>query len=119
MEELRKKLKITDAALQSLNDLILDPKNSLINDLLKIVEKYGTYWHKLECEYKRVTCESKIACKCTKQVQINIKSENNHLSLSLSVYISYQNTIATLLEFSRELQKAKALINIYGIKTKL
>ncbi len=41
MEELRKKLKITDSALQSLNDLILDPKNALINDLLKVVEKYG------------------------------------------------------------------------------
>lgn len=41
MEELRKKLKITDSALQSLNDLILDPKNSLINDLLQIVENYG------------------------------------------------------------------------------
>ena len=41
MENLRNKLKITDAALQSLNDLILDPENSLINDLLSIVEKYG------------------------------------------------------------------------------
>ncbi len=41
MENLRKKLKITDAALQSLNSLILDPENSLINELLNIVEKYG------------------------------------------------------------------------------
>ena len=41
MENLRNKLKIADAALQSLNDLILDPENSLINDLLSIVEKYG------------------------------------------------------------------------------
>lgn len=41
MENLRNKLKITDAALQSLNDLILDPENSLINDLLSVVEKYG------------------------------------------------------------------------------
>jgi hypothetical protein len=41
MEGLRKKLKITDAALQSLNDLILDPENPLINDLLDVVEEYG------------------------------------------------------------------------------
>lgn len=41
MEELRKKLKITDSAVQSLNDFILDPDNPVINDLLNIVEEYG------------------------------------------------------------------------------
>jgi hypothetical protein len=41
LEELRNKLKITDNALQSINNLILDPENALINDLIRVVEKYG------------------------------------------------------------------------------
>jgi hypothetical protein len=41
MEDIRKKLKITDSALKSLNDYILDPENVLINDLLEVIEKYG------------------------------------------------------------------------------
>jgi len=41
MNDLRKKLKIPDNALQVINDFLLDEKNPLINDLLDIVEKYG------------------------------------------------------------------------------
>ncbi|MBN2154920.1 MAG: hypothetical protein JW776_02620 [Candidatus Lokiarchaeota archaeon] len=38
---MRKKLKITDNTLQTLNDFILDPDNRLINDLLQVVQEYG------------------------------------------------------------------------------
>ena len=41
MNDLRKKLKIPDNALQVINDFLLDEKNPLINDLLDIVDKYG------------------------------------------------------------------------------
>jgi hypothetical protein len=42
MSDLRKKLKIPDKALKIVNDFLLDEKNPLINDLLTIVEKYGS-----------------------------------------------------------------------------
>ncbi len=41
MNDIRKKLKITDQALKVVNDFLLDDKNPLINDLLTILEKYG------------------------------------------------------------------------------
>jgi len=41
MNDLRKKLKIPDSALQVINDFLLDDKNPLINDLLDIIDKYG------------------------------------------------------------------------------
>ena len=41
MNDIRKKLKITDNALKVVNDFLLDDKNPLINDLLTIVDKYG------------------------------------------------------------------------------
>ena len=41
MNDIRKKLKITDKALKVVNDFLLDDKNPLINDLLTILEKYG------------------------------------------------------------------------------
>jgi hypothetical protein len=41
MNDLRKKLKIPDDALKVINDFLLDEKNPLINDLLKIIDKYG------------------------------------------------------------------------------
>jgi len=41
VENLRKKLKISNAALQSLNEYILDPDNPLINDLLEVIKEYG------------------------------------------------------------------------------
>ena len=37
----REKLKIPEEALKSINDFILDESNPLINDLFKIIEKYG------------------------------------------------------------------------------
>ena len=41
MNPLREKLKIPLNALEALNDFIMDENNPLINDLFKIIEKYG------------------------------------------------------------------------------
>jgi hypothetical protein len=41
MADLRERLKIKEASLAQINDLILDPYNQLVNEFLKIVEKYG------------------------------------------------------------------------------
>lgn len=41
MKDLRKKLEISKDALKSLNDFLLDDKNPLINELFKIIDKYG------------------------------------------------------------------------------
>ena len=41
MKDIRKKLKIPENALKTINDFLLDEKNPLINDLLTIVDKYG------------------------------------------------------------------------------
>jgi hypothetical protein len=41
MKELRKKLEIPINALESINDFILDENNPLINDLFKVIDKYG------------------------------------------------------------------------------
>jgi len=42
MTDLRSRLRIEDEALQQINALMLDPNNTLINELLEIVSKYGT-----------------------------------------------------------------------------
>ncbi len=42
MTDLRSRLRIEDGALQQINVLMLDPNNTLINELLEIVSKYGT-----------------------------------------------------------------------------
>ena len=41
MEDLRQKLRIKDGNLKKINDFILKENNPLINNLLKIIEKYG------------------------------------------------------------------------------
>ncbi|TFG03418.1 MAG: hypothetical protein EU542_02290 [Promethearchaeota archaeon] len=41
MKDLREKLKISDKAVKSINEFILDKKNPLINDLMEVIEKYG------------------------------------------------------------------------------
>ena len=41
MSILREKLKISEERLKEVNDFLLDPNNRVINDLLKLVEKYG------------------------------------------------------------------------------
>ncbi|MFX1554977.1 MAG: hypothetical protein ACFFBV_13700 [Promethearchaeota archaeon] len=41
MKELRKKLKITEKALDAINDFLIDEKNVLINDLFGVIDKYG------------------------------------------------------------------------------
>ncbi len=41
MVDLRNKLKISDKALKSVNDFLLDENNPLINDILQIIDKYG------------------------------------------------------------------------------
>ena len=41
MKDLREKLKISDKAIKSINDFILDMNNPLINDLMDVIEKYG------------------------------------------------------------------------------
>ena len=41
MKELKKKLKITNKALDSVNKFLLDEDNILINNLLEIIDKYG------------------------------------------------------------------------------
>jgi hypothetical protein len=41
-EEMRKKLEISPARLQEINDFILRPDNRAINEFLAVVEKYGT-----------------------------------------------------------------------------
>ena len=41
-QDLRKRLKIGPPALKEVNQFLLDPGNSVINGLLRIVEKYGT-----------------------------------------------------------------------------
>jgi hypothetical protein len=41
MKELRKKLKITDKALETVNKFLVDEDNILINNLFEIIEKYG------------------------------------------------------------------------------
>jgi bifunctional DNA-binding transcriptional regulator/antitoxin component of YhaV-PrlF toxin-antitoxin module len=41
-QDLRKRLKINSSALKEVNQFLLDPDNSVINGLLRIVEKYGT-----------------------------------------------------------------------------
>jgi hypothetical protein len=40
--ELREQLKIRPAALKEVNDFLLDPKNPVVNDILRVVDKYGT-----------------------------------------------------------------------------
>ncbi len=40
-DKLREKLKISEERLKEINNFLLDPNNSVINDLLKVVEKYG------------------------------------------------------------------------------
>ena len=40
--ELREQLKIRPAALKEVNDFLLDPKNPIVNEVLRIVDKYGT-----------------------------------------------------------------------------
>lgn len=39
---LRKKLKIPASSLAAINDLLLDPKGKLVNDVLAVIAKYGT-----------------------------------------------------------------------------
>jgi len=39
---LRKRLKIAPRSLASINKLLLDPKNRLVNDVLEVIAKYGT-----------------------------------------------------------------------------
>ena len=41
MKELRKKLKITNKALETVNEFLVDEDNILINQLFEIIEKYG------------------------------------------------------------------------------
>ncbi|MFX1363829.1 MAG: hypothetical protein ACFFCE_14395 [Promethearchaeota archaeon] len=41
MKNLSKKLKVSEKAIQNINDFLLDEKNPLINNLFKIIEKYG------------------------------------------------------------------------------
>ncbi len=41
-KELRDQLKIPAKALADINDFLTDPKNPLINDILKVIKKYGT-----------------------------------------------------------------------------
>lgn len=41
MKELRKKLRVSDKALKAVNEFILDDNNSLINDILELLDKYG------------------------------------------------------------------------------
>ncbi|MBA7503795.1 hypothetical protein ES706_02416 [subsurface metagenome] len=41
MNDLRSKLKISEEALKALNDFLLDKDNLIINDLFKIIDKYG------------------------------------------------------------------------------
>ena len=40
--KLRKKLKIPASSLAAINDLLLDPKGKLVNDVLKVIAKHGT-----------------------------------------------------------------------------
>ena len=40
--KLRKQLKISTSNLAAINDFLLDPKNKLINDVMKVIAKYGT-----------------------------------------------------------------------------
>jgi hypothetical protein len=40
--ELREQLKIRPAALKEVNDFLLDPMNPVVNDILRVVDKYGT-----------------------------------------------------------------------------
>lgn len=40
-ENLRERLKISEERLREINNFLLDPGNRVINDLLKVVEKYG------------------------------------------------------------------------------
>ena len=40
-DKLREKLKISEKRLKEINDFLLAPNNRVINDLLKVVEKYG------------------------------------------------------------------------------
>jgi len=41
MNELRKKLKITNKALDVVNNFLTDKNNVLINDLFEVIDKYG------------------------------------------------------------------------------
>ncbi len=41
MSDLRQKLKISEKRLQEINDFLLDPKNEIVNAVLKLVEKHG------------------------------------------------------------------------------
>jgi len=41
-EKLRNRLKIPESALKEINDFLLDPSNEIINDILSVIEKYGT-----------------------------------------------------------------------------
>ncbi|MBM4236882.1 MAG: hypothetical protein FJ151_00140 [Euryarchaeota archaeon] len=40
--DLRERLRIPGSALKEVNNLLLDPKNPVVNDLLRVVKKYGT-----------------------------------------------------------------------------
>ena len=40
--KLRNKLKIPASSLAAINDLLLDPKSQLVNDVLKVIAKHGT-----------------------------------------------------------------------------
>jgi hypothetical protein len=42
MNDLRNRLRIESDQLQAINDFLLDPKNELINQFLKVVDRYGT-----------------------------------------------------------------------------
>ncbi len=41
-DKLRKQLKIPASNLAAINDFLLDPKNKLVNDVMKVIAKYGT-----------------------------------------------------------------------------
>ena len=41
-DKLRKRLKISASSLNAINELLLDPKSKLVNDVLKVITKHGT-----------------------------------------------------------------------------
>jgi hypothetical protein len=41
-DEMREMLRISDAAVEEINELLLDPDTQVVNDFLDVVEKYGT-----------------------------------------------------------------------------
>jgi hypothetical protein len=42
IKKLRDRLEIPGSALKEINDFLLDPSNEIINDILSVIEKYGT-----------------------------------------------------------------------------